>query len=183
MKNKYTLPPEIYITCANFADQVVETNLSEYASRNQFNREKITNDILYGKLAEWGVYFIYLNKGRTNINPPDMRILDVKDKSFSSDLNWHLFNLHIKSQSRDSALRYGDSWLFQTKDPLFGYSTEYDIVVGCSVEIRTCDILGNVESVLVEIKIEKPFKDINFSEPKLSKFAGNKKAFYLKENL
>jgi hypothetical protein len=183
MITKYTLPPEIYIVCINFADQVVETNLSEYASRNQKNKQKIRDDILCGKLAEWGVYFIYLGRGRNSIEPPDMKIYSWEDKSFNPDLTWQLYNIHVKSQTKQSSILYGDSWLFQSKDPLFAYSGEYDIIVACSIDIRTCDIFGSVESVIVEIKLEKPFKNLNFSKPKLDKLIGNKKALYLEDNL
>jgi hypothetical protein len=158
--------------CKNFADRVVSTNLDEYSKRNQFNKEKIKHDIFIGKLAEWGVYFLYLERNRKNIDPPDMMIYGKSKKSFDTDLSWGLFKLHIKAQDLDSANRYGDSWLFQIKDPLFDYANEYDIIIACSV--------GN--NYEVSIKLEKPFKNLIFSKPKLAKLVDNKKALYLRDN-
>jgi hypothetical protein len=172
---EYYLDPDIVKMCQHFADRVIDTNLQCYSKRRQLNADKIRQDIFIGKVAEWGVFFNYLKRGRTNIQPPDMRVYLAEDKSFDSDLRWGLFHLHVKSQTFESADRYGDSWIFQTKDPLFEYSDEYDIIIGCRVHIDT-------EGAYVQIKLEKPFKNLVFGDTKLSKFAGNKKAVYLKDN-
>jgi hypothetical protein len=175
--NEYYVGSDILIICEAFADAVLRSNEDEYAKRKQFNVQKIKNDIVIGKLAEWGVYMIYLQRGRLLRSCPDMSLYSKEQKSFDPDLNWGLFNLHIKAQTAESALRYGDSWIFQSKDPLFGFSNEYDIVVGCRVSIDNFE-----RGALVEIKLEKSFKNIVFGETKLSKFSGNKKAIYLKDN-
>lgn len=179
--NQYYLPREIVKVCEVFASRVLYTNIDEYYRRKQTDSNKIWNDILYGKLAEWGVYFIYLERGRTNIDPPDMKIYNAWNKSFEADLKYGLFNLHIKSQTYQSAERYGDSWILQSKDPLFEHSNEYDIMIGCRV---TTNITGKdfIEGALVEIKLEKPFDKLKVSKPKLSKFNDTKKAIYLKDN-
>lgn len=177
LDNTYTLSSDIFKICEHFADKVFVTNKDEYAKRKQFNSSKIKNDILLGKLGEWGVYFMYLSKGRSNINTPDMSVYSHQKKSFDPDLYWGLFNLHIKSQSLDSATRYGDSWIFQAKDPLFGYSNEYDIIVGCRVAVD-----DNAKTATVEMLLEKPFKKLKFGDTKLLKFSENKKALYLKDN-
>lgn len=169
------LADDIVTICKHFADRVIDTNKDEYARRNQINYDKIKQDILVGKLAEWGVFFIYLNRNRNSVSMPDMNIYSAKDKSFDADLHWNLYSIHVKSQTFESFCRYGDSWMFQSKDPLFAHSSEYDIIVGCRVTVVE-------EGCLVEIRLEKPFKNIVFAEPKLSKFAGNKKAIYLKDN-
>ena len=124
--NKYFLDSDIVKLCDHFSDRVISSNLDCYAKRKQFNYEKIKQDIFIGKLAEWGVFFIYLKRGRVNIAPPDMNIYSKNKKSFDPDMKWGLFNLHIKAQTGESANRYGDSWIFQSKDPLFEYSNEYD---------------------------------------------------------
>lgn len=175
MIDTYYLTSDIEVMCKFFADRVISTNIDQYKKRNQFNQDKIWKDIYYGKLAEWGVYFIYLKRGRKNIDPPDMKVYNAWQKSFDPDLKWGLFNLHIKSQTYDSSLKYGNSWIFQAKDPLFGYCDEYDIVIGCIVKVEE-------KSVGVTILLEKPFKNIIFGETKLSKFSGDKKAMYLKDN-
>lgn len=176
MINEYYVGSDILTICEAFANRVVETNKDEYARRKQSDLAKIKNDIVIGKLAEWGVYFIYLERGRY-LNTPDMQIYPKETKSFDPDLRWGLYNLHIKSQTYESAERYGDSWIFQTKDPLFEFSNEYDIVIGCRVSFDDFE-----RGALVQIVLEKQFKNLKISEPKLSKFNGNKKAVYLKEN-
>jgi len=173
--NKYLLDSDIIKLCDHFADRVISTNLDCYKKRKQFNYDKIKQDIFIGKLAEWGVFFIYLQRGRHNIIPPDMNVYSKKKKSFDPDMRWGLFNIHIKSQTYESASRYGDSWIFQAKDPLFEFSNEYDIIIGCRVAI------GDSCSE-VEILLEKPFKNLVFGDTRLSKFAGDKKAIYLKDN-
>lgn len=173
----YQLQSDIYKICEHFAERVLITNKDEYSKRKQFNLSKIKNDILLGKLAEWGVYFIYLSEGRININIPDMSIYSAQHKSFDADLHWGLYNLHIKSQSFESSNRYGDSWIFQAKDPLFEFSNEYDIVIGCRVFTDEIN-----ETARVEILLAKQFKTLVFGETKLSKFSGNKRALYLKDN-
>ena len=173
--DNYCLDYDIYKMCQHFSQRVINTNVDEYAKRKQSDIEKIENDILIGKLAEWGVYFIYLERNRNNIDPPDMKVYNVRNKSFEPDLKWGLYNLHIKSQIAESSERYGDSWVFQAKDPLFGFSNEYDIVIGCRVSIEK-------DGVYVGILLEKQFKELKFGEPKLSKFGGNKKVVYLKDN-
>jgi len=181
MKSEYYLGRDIVKLCEIFADRVISTNLKQYEKRKQFNREKIWKDIFYGKLAEWGVYFIYSERGRQNIDPPDMKIYKAKNKSFDSDLKFGMFSLHVKSQTYESAIKYGDSWIFQSKDPLFESASEYDIVVGCRVSIDE-PATGFIEGALVEIKLEKAFRNLIIGDTKLSKFSDNKKAVYLKDN-
>jgi hypothetical protein len=178
---EYYLNRDIVRICEVFSSRVLHTNVDEYFNRNQTDTTKIWNDIFYGKLAEWGVYFIYLERGRTNIDPPDMRVYQPDKKSFDADLRYGLYNLHVKSQNYKSAVRYGDSWILQSKDPLFGYASEYDILIGCRV---TTDENSKdfIEGALVEIQLEKPFNKLKISKPKLSKFNGTKKAVYLKDN-
>jgi hypothetical protein len=181
MISEYYLSSDIIKLCEAFCNRVISTNMDEYSQRKQSDKAKVWNDIFYGKLAEWGVYFIYLERGRSNINPPDMNIYDFRKKSFDADLKYGLFNLHIKSQTYESAERYGDSWMFQAKDPLLDTAGDYDIMIGCRVALDQPSE-DSIEGALVQIKLEKKFRDLVIGEPRLSKFYGNKKTIYLKEN-
>ena len=176
LDNEYYVGSDILTICESFADRVISTNKDEYARRKQSDLTKIKKDIIVGKLAEWGVYFIYLNRERYLI-PPDMKVYPPENKSYDPDLRWGLYKLHIKAQTFESSSRYGDSWIFQAKDPLFEFNNDYDIIIGCSVSIDDFE-----RGALVQIKLERQFKSIKFGETKLSKFAGNKKAIYLKDN-
>jgi hypothetical protein len=177
LTTEYYLESDILQACLHFADRVVPTNEDEYSKRKQSNLKKIRQDVFIGQLAVWGVYFIYLQRGHKNIEPPDMRVYEKNKKSFDPDLRYGLYNLHIKAQSYESSVRYGDSWVFQTKDPLFAFNSEYDIMVGCKVCLDMTH-----QGALVQILLEKPFGSIVFGETKMSKFADNKKAVYLKDN-
>lgn len=178
LDRSYVLPREIYLLCKHFAFKSFETSQDCYAGRGQSDTRKIINDITTGKLAEWGVYFIYLHEGKHSISSPDMNIYPVRQKSFDSDLKYGSHRFHIKSQTFESSERYGSSWMFQAKDPLFAKSDDCDIIIGCRVDL---DVLRD-DSCLVEIQLEKPFNQLVIGEPKLSKFSNGKKAIYLKDN-
>jgi hypothetical protein len=175
----YVLPREIYLLCKHFAFKSYATNEDCYSRRGQSDITKVTNDITIGKLAEWGVFFMYLQEGRHNISSPDMNIYSVRQKSYDPDLKWGLYRLHIKSQTLESSERYGSSWMFQAKDPLFAKSDNCDIIIGCRVGLNVLED----DSCLVEIQLEKPFDQLVIGEPKLSKFSNGKKAIYLKDNV
>jgi hypothetical protein len=161
--------------CKNFAEISVKTSTDEYFKRNQRDVSKIKKDILLGKVAEWGVYFIYLENNKTLITPPDMNVYSKFEKSFECDLRWGLFRLHVKSQDTYSADRYGTSWVFQKKDPLFVHSGSYDIIIGCRVDMIS-------DTPTVEILLERPFRELKFNKPKLDKFSDNKIVLYLQDN-
>jgi hypothetical protein len=173
----FYLSSDIVKICQHFAERSYQTNIDCYALRKQTSPEKIKQDIMLGKLAEWGVYFIYLARGRQSICPPDLQVYDASRKSFDPDLHWGLYNLHVKSQTFESADRYGDSWIFQSKDPLFDKAGQYDIMIGCRVCFDDCDGGCNVD-----IRLEKRFVDLVVAAPKMSKFNDNKKAVYLEDN-
>jgi hypothetical protein len=173
----FYLSSDIVKICEHFAERSYLTNIDCYALRKQTSPEKIKQDIMLGKLAEWGVYFIYLARGRKSIAPPDLNVYEASSKSFDPDLRWGLFNLHIKSQTFESAYKFGDSWIFQSKDPLFEHSSCYDIMIGCRVSLDDYDGGCNVE-----IRLEKRFVDLVVAAPKMSKFNDNKKAVYLEDN-
>ena len=178
-KEQYTLNKDIISLCRHFAERSLKSSVDEYARRKQVNEHKIKSDIMLGKLAEFGVYFIYLEQGRTNITAPDINIYSAKNKSFDPDLRWGMFNLHIKSQTLMSSQLYGDSWVFQSKDPVVTAPNEYDIFIGTCV-----DCAEEAECCTVSILLEKQLNSVKFGQPKLQKFnANNKTCIYLKDNL
>lgn len=179
MISEYYLESDTVKMCEHFAERSYKSSADMYAHRKQANEAKIKQDIMLGKLAEFGVYFIYLANGRTNITAPDLNIYPAKQKSFDPDLRWGLFNLHIKSQTIESANRYGDSWVFQSNDPAVKSPNEYDIFVGAGV---TFDDYNN--GCLINIKMERKLDELKFGAPKLAKFnANNKTCIYLKDNV
>lgn len=96
----------------NFS-KAVDTSL--YAKRNQWNVAKRIEDTKVGKLAEIAVYA--LCKGTIpNLTYPDLEIYSVEDKSWDYDLKGTGINIHVKAQSLQSSILYGESWTFQKED-------------------------------------------------------------------
>ena len=75
-----------------FSKYSVFSSLSEYEKRNQFNKEKIINDIYNGKKAEFLVYN-YLIYKQKKLTSPDLNIYEKYKKSYDADL--YLKNVNI----------------------------------------------------------------------------------------
>lgn len=170
------VPQRIIDKCYQFADDVIGTNVTHYRRRNQYNPDVIKSQIIQGKIAEWGVYLIYKKNGYF-CTKPDMRIYKGRNKSYDPDLTMvigkgkkkELYYIHVKSQSEDSAEKYGFSWLFQKKDPLVQKPKEEDICVFCLVH----------NDFKVEILMEDYAANLNWAKPKLAYIQETKVAYYL----
>jgi hypothetical protein len=167
------LSPDIINLCKNFAENCYWTNAPEYERRNQNNPEKIKQDIAFGKIAEFGVYFILLEKGMRHITIPDTNIYNHKSKSFEADLKCERFYFHIKTQTVKSALKFGESWMFQKKDPIVTSPKSYDYFIGTQL---------NENDFEVKIMLSKKVMDLKFEDPVLEKLK-TKTCIYLKSNL
>lgn len=173
---RITVPKRIIERCHKFADDVIGTNVRKYAQRNQYNKHVIRDQIIQGKMAEWGVYLIYKKNGYF-CTKPDMRIYKGRHKSYDADLTMvigqgrskEIYYIHIKSQSEDSAEKYGFSWLFQKKDPLVNKPKPEDMCIFCLVH----------NDNKVEILLEEFAHKLKFSEPKLNYIKETKVAYYL----
>ena len=162
--------------CKKFAELCVETNLDEYKRRRQFNKTKITNDILVGKIAEIGAYaYVKKNLGYS-CTLPDYEIYEARKKSFGADLkardsDGNDFEIHVKSQLKKQAKKYGESWMFQARDKLVTKPKDQDWLVLCQVgEDYSVDVLHFIEANrLTGI----------YGEPQLS-WLSSKKALYNK---
>ena len=113
----------LYEEIKHYANRHYESSKDLYLKRNQ-NSQKIFQDILRGKIAEYCAYFHLIEKGYV-LDKPDLT-LSAK-KSYDADLvikgsntkileeYWHI---HVKSVTRASYLRYGASFLVEANDPL-----------------------------------------------------------------
>jgi hypothetical protein len=173
MNASYTLSSDIIKMCKHFAEKCVITNIDEYKKRNQSDIDKIKNDIQIGKMAEFAVYYILLNAGKNNITLPDLNIYNKSKKSFDADLINENKKIHIKSQTKESADAFGESWLFQKVDPIVINASDDDHFIGTKVDFKTGKI---------EITLSKPVTKLVFSKPKLQKLQGTKVCVYLKQN-
>ena len=101
--------------CILFSKHSVSSSLSEYEKRNQFNEEKIINDIYNGKKAEFLVYNFLMYRQK-KLNSPDLNIYKKHNKSYDADLILENANVHVKSHNVNGS--FPVSWVFQKKDPL-----------------------------------------------------------------
>jgi hypothetical protein len=143
----YIATEQIMNDCLQFAKDSSNSNDGMYARRGQVNNMKTMMDRYYGKIAEWAT-FDYLTK--LNLHPiePDMKIYDVKDKSYGADIQTVDFDFHVKS----CEIKENPSWVFQRdSDPLVISPVERDLIV---VTVHSVEYP-------VEIQILKVFKAVD----------------------
>ena len=100
--------------CMSFADKEVKTSIGYRKQRGQHNVEKMKEDVAFGKLGEMAVYDYFVQAGQ-EVTPIDFEIYTGGNKSFDADLYWKGQHVHVKTQSSESAKRYGASWTFQAQ--------------------------------------------------------------------
>jgi len=121
MKKIELLKPSDYeiAICRLFSNSSVLTNKNKYSNRNQFNTNKLIDDIYIGKISEILIYN-YLKMNGKNVTPVDFMIYNKKYKSYDADLfilNENSINfLHIKSCAENDT--FPISWIFEPNDPL-----------------------------------------------------------------
>jgi hypothetical protein len=161
--------------CETFALQCAETNKDRYRSRGQMSIDKIVSDIFVGKAGECAVYLHKKSLG-IKCSKPDFLIYHGKKKSYAADLRIGEKLLHVKTQSQNSAEKYGISWILQVKegdqDKLFRHRSENDLAIFCVMKSES------VVTVLAEVSIVWLFDNNLVDEPKLKWFIGTKKAVY-----
>lgn len=106
---EYKFSKEEKNICEEFA---ANKNTSFYARRGQNNAKKRQQDAMVGKLGEFAVCSFLRDKG-FELDEPDTEIYKANKKSFKADLFVNGIPIHVKSQSAESAERYGSSWTFQ----------------------------------------------------------------------
>lgn len=136
--------------CDLFSKYSVFSSLSEYEKRNQFNKDKIINDIYNGKKAEFLVYNFLISKQKKIISP-DLNIYEKYNKSYNADLYSENVNIHVKSHMVNN--NFPISWVFQKKDPLL-------------LEIKEQNFLALVVmNKDINYMYLKKITDVNFKEP------------------
>lgn len=178
---KYIITEDLYNKCQQFADNSVNTSLDKYARRNQHDIRKIKKDIRNGKIGEEGTYLLLSNKF-SSLSPPDHNIYQKKDKSWSSDLKEESgIQLAVKSQDIDSALAYGDSWVFQFNNG-GTYDCDASVFKECNtlhyVAFNSLNVPKRYGVIRAVVKIEWLHSKNLFKEMKLPQLRGNKLAVY-----
>lgn len=156
-----------------FAEKRMAGSADLYKSRGELRDQKIFQDIVTGACAEIAVYRLLKNKG-IEATKPDFKIYETRKKSFAADLETEIGAFHIKSQTLESANKYGASWLFQKYDPLLkdGHLDEY--MVFCIVEGRevTVEHICHIKDIIDNDVLD---------EPKVWRYRHSKYAIYLED--
>lgn len=115
--SKFTISQDVLDKCLSFAKSSVNTSSDKYARRNQFDVEKIIKDIRNGKVGEEAVYE-KVSAQFPQLTKPDHQIYDKKNKNWDVDLKDTASNMRlaVKSQDIESAIAFGESWVFQFND-------------------------------------------------------------------
>jgi hypothetical protein len=169
------IPAEWIDKCEQFSLECAQTNLSRYKSRGQSVINKIVSDIFVGKMGECAVYLNKVSLG-LECSEPDFNIYRGRQKSYDADLRSENRKLHVKTQSLNSATKYGTSWILQAKegdaDKLFKHRDDNDFAVLCVMKSDT------LVTILAEVSIIWLFVNHLIEEPKIKFFIGTKKALY-----
>ena len=154
-----------YELCNEYAKKELASTLAQKNRRNQFNEKAMIHQTTTGKIAEWAVTLFFTDKPCT-ISDPDMEIYSKYQKSFDADLKIDGFDLHVKSQSTESAKRFGTSWMFQYagrggghRDPLLTYDN--GLVAFCVVDFKekAVRLEGICEFGVIREKLREPVKE------------------------
>jgi hypothetical protein len=146
--------------CDLFSKFSVFSSLEEYKKRNQFDKEKIINDIYNGKVAEFMVYNFLILKQK-KVNSPDLNIYEKHNKSYDADLSLQGANIHIKSHNVNS--NFPVSWVFQKKDPLITKIKDDDFL---ALVVMNKEINYMYLKKISEVSFKEPVKE-SLKETKL----------------
>lgn len=167
-------------TCTNFAINEFNSSKIKRYERKQFNKDRIIQQNIIGKIGEFAAMFYLLDQGH-ECNSPDMKVYDGPKKSFDADLILNGKPLHVKSQSKmTSSYLKCVSWTFQKGgkgaghvDPLTQNKCE-DLIVFCHVDKKQTMVYG-------------PYKwnDVRslLKDPLLDRLKGIKQCIYLEDLL
>ena len=177
------LKPRDLEKAKNFAEARLEKSIDQYSRRGQTNIDKIKYDITIGALGEIGIYRMLKRLG-IKVSPPDFNIYEAKNKSYDADLHdKDGYRFHCKSQSRDSADTYGNSYILQYGgngnghiDKLFKSRTNRDFLIPCLVDIDTKEVI-----IYGCIKVETLFKKDLIKMPRVKWLEFSKRAVYLED--
>lgn len=164
---------EEYKQCCEFADARIALSQKVYKARGEQRVAKIRQDIINGTLAEFAVCNL-LNQKNVECTSPDLTVYSVEQKSYNADLKSGELEIHVKSQTRDSAQRWDESWVFQKTDPLVGRPkpeqlVAFTVVDGKEVQIRA--IVGAKDLA----------KELLFTDLRVGSYGRTKRAVYYDE--
>ncbi len=159
--------------CEEFADARCSGDTKLYEKRGGFKRV----DIVAGAMAEIATYKFLRSKG-IKVSKPDFQIYEVGSKSYEADLSIGNKKFHVKGQTYQSSLMYGESWLMQKKDPLIRKPVEYPNIKNNYLVPCIVDIGGNNVHILGVPSFSVLHAHHCFSVPTVDRFKFTKVAIY-----
>lgn len=184
---KFEITKDILDKCVKFGLDSAPSSADKYSRRNQSDPIKIAKDIRNGKIAEEMVYDKIV-KGYPNLSKPDFNIYSKKDKSWAPDLKDKDSNLRIavKSQDIESALHYGESWVFQIGNGKYDCDTEIfgkDINPEHYVSFVLLNVAKRTGSLRAIVKVQWLHDNKLFKAMQKQNLQGNKVAVYYEDLL
>lgn len=182
---KFEITKEILDSCSKFADDSVSTSADKYARRGQMNVSKIRNDIRNGKIGEEGAW-IKVSELYPNLSRPDYLIYDKKEKSWDPDLKdiESGIRVAVKSQDINSALDFGESWVFQYR-PNKNYDCDNGIFECVDDEHYVAFVSLNVPkrfgTIKAIVKVKWLLENNLFKNMKKASLQNNKLAVYYED--
>ena len=113
-----------------------------------------------------------MEKGYT-LNPPDIEVY-TKGKSYDADLTYNGIAIHVKTQTKKSADRFGLSWMFQLAGITGGDGV---IQKKGEVMIFSCLDMKNKKATIYGPYRSEDLID-QYRDPKLKKLRGIKACIY-----
>ena len=95
----------------DYAEREIGTTMDVRRGRRQTDPDLVKWQTTVGKMGEYYVWYWLLKKGLL-LDPPDIEVY-TKGKSYSGDLTYNGMEIHVKTQTKKSADRFGMSWMFQ----------------------------------------------------------------------
>lgn len=175
----FDISTEVIEKCNKFANDSVNSSIDKYSKRGQYDSSKIIIDIRNGKIGE--VYaHAYLLKRFPDLSFPDFEIYEAKNKNWDPDLKSGNVSIAVKTQDFQTAMHYGDSWVFQFGNGKFdcdkgifgeSNSNKYVALVSTNFAKRT----GKIKAF---VKVDWLHKNNLFKEMKKESLRNNKLAVY-----
>ena len=168
---KVKITNDILRKALDFANRVVDT--TDYSDSFQTNRKKVLKDHFTSKIGEEAVKLMFTSVGIL-VEGPDYNIYEGKGKSWEADLFVAGKPVAVKTQNKESADRFGLSWMFQwgkyRKDPILNNPNALVVFVYYDNEKQECEIYP-----------PKRIKSLKFREPQLIKLKDSKKVVYVED--
>ena len=177
------LTPEEMKRAEDFAIKKSVTTEKIYRARRQSNSAAIIAQSVIGHMGEIATYKFLTESGFSCSEPNDE--IYTKGKNFiRPDFNCEQYHIHVKSQSVQSANKYGTSWTFQKsstrgrfrhQDPILTpwKVKDHDMLACCICDPKTATV-----SILACLQIYLIHQNNLFEDPVLNKLKGLKKVIY-----